>query len=246
MMHWFLGIDDTDNLESRGTGHLARMLGLRLEELRLAQLRSITRHQLLVSPLIPYTSHNSSACLRIESTSGLEELAGACREFLLRESAAGSDVGLCLTMEKQASQTVQIFGGRAKVEVLKKSDALDLAGQQVIFLEGLTGTGGGVIGALAGVGLCAAGNDGRFLWLPGLRELQGVYSSAWLIENTHIDAITNLNGQNVPSDARIDIGDWPRPLLRGGHAVLLVEEEQNHEFHDWHILAKETLKQLSN
>ena len=65
-MYYYIGIDDTDNLESRGTGHRARQLGTGLQNAGIARLISITRHQLLVHKDIPYTSHNSSACLLIE------------------------------------------------------------------------------------------------------------------------------------------------------------------------------------
>lgn len=47
-MQILIGIDDTDNLESRGTGHCARQLGLSLVASNLIELQSITRHQLLV------------------------------------------------------------------------------------------------------------------------------------------------------------------------------------------------------
>ena len=60
-----IGIDDTDNLETRGTGFRARQLASGLQASALATTHGITRHQLLVDPRIPYTSHNSSACLRV-------------------------------------------------------------------------------------------------------------------------------------------------------------------------------------
>ena len=55
-----IGLDDTDNAVSRGTGYLARTL---LGELARRGCRPIgvTRHQLLLDARIPYTSHNSSA-----------------------------------------------------------------------------------------------------------------------------------------------------------------------------------------
>ena len=65
-MRCLIGIDDTDNLESRGTGFRARQLGGRLAEAGLGKVRGITRHQLFVHPSIPYTSHNSSACLDVD------------------------------------------------------------------------------------------------------------------------------------------------------------------------------------
>jgi hypothetical protein len=62
---YLIGIDDTDNLESRGTGHHARRLGAFLQTEAMAGLLDVTRHQLFVDPRIPYTSHNSSLCLRV-------------------------------------------------------------------------------------------------------------------------------------------------------------------------------------
>ena len=61
-----VGIDDTDNLDSRGTGRLARDIAAELEgEFKVL---AVTRHQLLVDPRIPYTSHNSSAAIHLESS----------------------------------------------------------------------------------------------------------------------------------------------------------------------------------
>lgn len=70
-MKLLIGIDDTDNLESRGTGYRVRQLANWLSEKNLVVPLGITRHQLLVDPRIPYTSHNSSACLVVESASDL-------------------------------------------------------------------------------------------------------------------------------------------------------------------------------
>ena len=94
-MHLLLGIDDTDNLETRGTGHRVRQLADWLAQNKLAHPLGITRHQLLVDARIPYTSHNSSACFALE-TENADDVWEAAREFLLRESAVGSDAGLCL------------------------------------------------------------------------------------------------------------------------------------------------------
>ncbi|MBI5117313.1 hypothetical protein HZA56_12630 [Candidatus Poribacteria bacterium] len=65
-MRALIAIDDTDNQESVGTGRLARMLADFLAEKGLVNKSSVTRHQLLVHPDIPYTSHNSCACIEAE------------------------------------------------------------------------------------------------------------------------------------------------------------------------------------
>ncbi len=53
----YVGLDDTDNKTSRGTGYLARMVAASLSDR--FKVWGVTRHQLLVDPRVPYTSHNS-------------------------------------------------------------------------------------------------------------------------------------------------------------------------------------------
>ncbi len=93
-LRYLIGIDDTDNLESRGTGFRARCLGADLAAAGLARVDGVSRHQLLVHPDIPYTSHNSALCLDAHVPDGrIDEVREFCRDFLLRESADGSDAG---------------------------------------------------------------------------------------------------------------------------------------------------------
>jgi hypothetical protein len=240
-MRYLIGIDDTDNLESRGTGHRARQLAQFL--IPLAQPLGITRHQLLVSPEIPYTSHNSSACLLVEADLEKEtEIWQACCQFLLSESAPGSDAGLCLARWEAVTAQVCNFGLSAKRVVLTKLEAEQTAQDNNIRLQGLTGTHGGIIVALSGVGLHREGSDGRFLWLPGLRELSGKLTVAEICKRGAIDSVRPLVGSILPSETLVDVGDWVRPILRGGQSILYVEEQHN----EWHILSKQQIKNLSD
>jgi tRNA(Ile2) C34 agmatinyltransferase TiaS len=240
-MHYLLGIDDTDNLESRGTGHRVRQLANWLAEDHLAEPLGITRHQLLVDPGIPYTSHNSSACLSVE-TENAEAVWEAARDFLLRESAAGSDAGLCLAEWNSINAEVMDFGRRAKLEVLTMPAAEQTASRSRIRCEGLTGTHGGIIGALSAIGLHRAGNDGRYLWLPGLRELAGKYSAKEICAKGHVDRICTVDHMDLSAETMIDVGEWIRPILRDGKATLYVEEKN----YEWHIISKDRIKNLSN
>jgi hypothetical protein len=239
-----IGIDDTDNETSRGTGFRARGLGQRLASEGLAQTLGITRHQLLVDPRIPYTSHNSSLCLAVDVDSNAAgEIIDFAREFLIRESAPGSDAGLCVA-RAEAAQALAGFGARAKREVLTMQDALALAQSHDIFLEGLTGTRGGVIGALAGVGLRASQRDGRFVWLPGVREMSGVLTADTILQTTGIDEIRSIAGGHVSGAERIETSPWPRPVLLEGRAVLLVQPtERNDGPHEWRLAPKDLIKQ---
>ena len=241
-MQYLIGLDDTDNLDSPGTGHRARQLAELLMQGGLAQTEGITRHQLLVSPLIRYTSHNSAACLVVTTNdSTRDELAGECRQFLLRESAAEADAGLCVAGWDEITPHILEFGKRAKESVLSQAEAHSLQHETGLLLEGLTGSRDGMIGALAAIALRAAGNDGRFLWLPGLRELTGSYTADELKRIAHIDQIQALHGNDPLEFDKIEVGDWVRPILRSGKSVLLVEEVD----HEWRVVAKEQVKRCS-
>ena len=163
-MRYLIGIDDTDNPDSRGTGFRARQLGGRLGEAGLAQTRGITRHQLYVHPDIPYTSHNSAACLDVELLGGsMGALRDFCREYLATESAPGSDAGLCVAEFAEVPDEVVAFGRSAKDTVRTREQAGDLAASCGLHLEGVTGDHMGMIGALSAVGLRRSGHDGRFI-----------------------------------------------------------------------------------
>jgi hypothetical protein len=241
---FLIGIDDTDNAYTRGTGHRARLLARMLAAAGLGRVRGITRHQLLVDEAIPYTSHNSSACLALADTASRADVIRHCREFLLRESAVGADAGLCVSAADRAA-TLCAFGARAKAEVLDRAAAIDAAQAAAAHLEGLTGTRGGVIGAAAAVGLHAAGEDGRYLWLPAIRELAGsTVTLRQLLERTGLDAIRTLDGEQVEGrNERIELGDWPRAIRSGGRAILLVEK-QNANHGSWRVVPREIIKRV--
>ena len=65
-MKVLISIDDTDNIESRGTGALASLLSKECENRNWGRTYPITRHQMLIHPDIPYTSHNSSMCFSVD------------------------------------------------------------------------------------------------------------------------------------------------------------------------------------
>ncbi len=239
-MRYLIGVDDTDNLEWRGTGNLVRQLAEWLQADRLAAPHGITRHQLLVYSRIPYTSRNSSACLSID-TENVEAVWETSRDFLVLESASDSDVGLCLSRWDAISRDVMAFGHRAKAEVLTLDEAQQTASKSHIRFAGLKGNGGGIIGAVAAVGLHREGNDGRFLWLPGLLELQGRYTVAQIYDKSQIDRVCSLDDVEISADALVDVGERPHPVLRDGLATLFVEEKK----HVWYALDRDRVKSLS-
>ena len=129
-MNILICIDDIDNLESRGTGELASILLNKIENRGWGLCQPVTRHQMLVHPEIPYTSHNSAMCFVANiKTEFLVPLTLFSQTFLEQESAPESDPGLCIVNLEQLTdpEALMDFGQRAKTEVIPKQNAYDLA-----------------------------------------------------------------------------------------------------------------------
>jgi hypothetical protein len=223
---WLVCIDDTDNENSIGTGKLARMLAEHLVEAGLLSSPSTTRHQLLVHPDIPYTSHNSSACIegRAEGDATLK-LLEAGRSFLLEHHHAGANPGLCVCRAPAVPASLLDLARRAQREVLRLDEfdravaGLDLG----LWCSGETGQGR--IGACAGAALRSSGEDGRFIGLEGIRDLRGTLRVGEIVARSGVAAVTTEAGRDLPGDTEIETREWVRPSLRGGRPVLRVRSE---------------------
>ena len=220
-----IGMDDTDNADSPGTGRLARKVFDACRQRGLQPL-GVTRQQFLVDDRIPYTSHNSGACLAVSTPDGPRSVAFVF-DFVSDRAAEGSDPGVCVAPAERVSQLVVDFGIRAGCELVEINDAFELAHKAGIGLRALGGAGIGVIGALGSVGLHAGGNHGRFIQLPGLRELPERVN-AQDIEQLGI-LLEHQGGRNPTLGDTYRTLGWVRPRLQGGQPVLPVTwNEENH------------------
>jgi tRNA(Ile2) C34 agmatinyltransferase TiaS len=216
---WFIGLDDTDTLESRGTGHLARLVAEVLSSDCL--VLGVTRHQLLVDPRVPYTAKNSSAAIALEANGHLnvDELLERVQAVMRQHYNPGSDPGLCVARTVPAA--IAEFGRLAQQDVVTQDQARALAADHDISLVGLGGTEDGVIGALAAVGLMACGEDGRYVLVGRSRELSGLQPVSAVL-TAGVAAVRTLDGQPV-ADGLV-LTDKLRPARRGGQPVVFVEQ----------------------
>lgn len=224
-MNVYVCIDDTDSLDSRGTGELADLLAREVEKRNWGCCSSVTRHQLYVHPDIPYTSHNSSMCFTTRLEEGkLDFLRDYAARFLAEESAAGSDPGLCIATDESLAIPDPLieFGVRAKQSVITMQEAYDLAARLGIHLSCHGGTGQGVIGALAGVGLRLGGNDGRMRGSLVLPSENGMTTVAEILSHAGVDEVRNMDGCVLGETERVRLVDKVKTVLLGGKMVLLV------------------------
>jgi hypothetical protein len=237
-----------DGVEVRGTGQLAGLIKKAIEERGWGRCAPITRHQLLIHPDIPYTSHNSSMCFEADIEEAfLKPLIEFASEFLAIESAPDSDPGLCVAVTDRIIRPGWLisFGYMAKNYVLTKQDAYDLAEMLGIHLSEHGGTGQGVIGALAGAGLRFSGNDGRFKGKLKIKAENDIITAGDICLQGKVDMVKCLEeGVILQDNDRIILGDHIKPVWLYGKSVLpvyAVNEESSNRPH-WQTYSKSQMK----
>ncbi len=224
---YFIGLDDTDVLESRGTGHLARQIASALAADY--QLLGVTRHQLLLDPRVPCTRNNSCAAIVLgangdrDGEGDLDALLDRVQALMLADFQPGSDPGLCVA-HKVPGAIVE-FGRRAKEHLVTLPEAWSLAASYGIRLAGLGGDQSGAIGALAAVGLAATGEDGRYVLVGSSRDLTGLQPVEALLQ-AGIAAVETPQGETVTRG--LVLTDKLRPARRNGQPVAVVEWAGDH------------------
>lgn len=244
-MEIILCIDDTDDLESKGTGELCSEIAAHLKERGWGETFGVTRHQLLIHEDIPFTSHNSSMCFQAEiEEDSLGNIIAYASQFLAREGAAGSDPGLCVVVPAWLSGKDELlqFGRNAKHSVLTKEAAYRTALKLGVHLSEHGGTGQGVIGALAGAGLRLSGNDGRYKGKFPLTGETGIRTVAEIRTETPVTVVKTPAGYVLKDDERVKLDGAVKVVLLAGQPTLLVTENDSAAGINWRLCSKEQLR----
>jgi hypothetical protein len=241
-MKIYVAIDDTDSIDEGSTGESANGIISHIENSNWGKCHGLTRHQLLIHSDIPYTSHNSSMCF----TADIE---AECLDLLIRDagdmlrtgSAPGSDPGLCIAPEERIKDASRImdFGRRAKKEIVTKEEAYALAGDMSVHLSEHGGTGIGVIGALAGVGLRMTKNDGRFQGKLKLKIDEAPVEE--IMRLAPVEIVMTKDGYVLRSNEMVRPGDNLKTVLLDGRRTLLVCRCENSA--GWDACTKDQLKE---
>jgi hypothetical protein len=117
------------------------------------------------------------------------------------------------------------IGKRAQQEVLQLSefDQALAAADLEVWWSGETGQGR--IGAASGVALRSTGEDGRFIALRGIRDLEGRVRVSEIQGRSAVSSVETEDGTVLAATEFVDTGGWVRPALRGGRPVLRVRRD---------------------
>ena len=241
-MDLLICIDDTDNIDSKGTGEIADEISKLIADRFGVQCGFVSRHQLLVHEDIPYTSHNSSMCFPCNvDERHYDDLLGACFEHLSAESASGSDPGLAVAdIQNVNNEILKFFGIDAKRRVLTKDEAYNTALHTGVYLVEAGGTGQGVIGALAGIGLRLWGNDGELKGRFSEFLQDETYTVRDLKEPGTIHEVRDETGRVLPDEESVYIIWKAKPSLLSGRSTLLVKRHND----GWSTMDKSELRKF--
>ena len=221
----YVGIDDTGNSESVGTGKFARQIADELS--KKYPVYGVTRHQFYVHPDINFSLHNFCAVIHVDINEEeyVDDIFKIVKSKMLTDFNEGSNPGLAVAHEGNISPAVVAYGKDAKEIVLTQERARNLAKNLNMRLEGFGETGNGVIGAVAGIGLVFTRNDGRFLQMGQIRKLKGPQPVEKFI-TAGINGIFTRDGCSITEGTVINEGNKPvKPCLVNGKIILFVDEE---------------------
>ena len=236
-MIFYLGIDDTGPPGKSGTGETALALGLHLQSQKLARLVHVSAHTLLTTTEIPNANPTHAYCLTLEGEAQrLREIDMESRVYLMHHSAAGSNPGFALAARSRVNEHILNWGKACQMMTMERREALDLARSQEFTAAGFNGSGNGVIGALAAVGLRFSGCDGWITWLPGLPDLKGVMTFSEILHISTFDYVKSLRGRTPDFRDRIQLGEHVMPLLYEGRTVLLLAPAPRSADWEWTAL----------
>lgn len=227
-MRLVICIDDTDSKTSeKGTGAIADDIRNMVMERFAAPCSVITRHQLLLHPDVPYTSHNSSMCFETEVPDECyDELVAEAIRILSTESDPESDPGIAIAdRDRVDTERLIAYGKECKRRLMHKSDAYAVAEQAGFHLSEHGGTGDGVIGAAAGVGLRLWGNDGTMKGRPKDLDTPGVFTAEEICASRYIDTVVTVDGDPVPMEDQVELQQKCKVNVVDGRFCILVNEK---------------------
>lgn len=217
---FIIGIDDTDVEGAPGTGMLVRVLAAHVGAGGWGVSLGVTRHELMRSDKIKDTGHNYCYALAVETDRSVLDLEDDLVAYLRQAAAKGSDPGIAVLSRHADLPHVLAFGRRCQTEVMRLDWAQTFADEANVALRSLGRDRRGAIGALAAAGLRAGGNDGRFIDLRGIRDIEGHVTAGQMRERTAIDLIVDEAGEPLDRDDRVETSGRIRPRLEGGRSVV--------------------------
>ncbi|MEN6461564.1 MAG: hypothetical protein ABFC94_09385 [Syntrophomonas sp.] len=225
-MKIYVAIDDSRQLDGGKAGVTASSLTKAIEDNGWGTCTIPSRHRLYPNPVTGCKKHNTARSFSAEiNEENLSEFIDYACNMIKTIVTPDSNTGLAIAVPEQMENTDELieYAYKAKEELVSKDEAFELAKKPGIYLFELSGSGQGIIGALAGAGLNMTGNDGQFRGKLELsKEEYYIATVKEIIEKTYVEQVKNMDFENLSDDEYVRMGEKVKVVKLDDKYTLLV------------------------
>lgn len=221
-----LAIDDSRQLDGGKAGVTAASLTKAIEDNGWGSCTIPSRHRLYPNPSTGCKKHNTARSFSADiKEEKLSEFINYACNMIKKIVTPDSNTGLAIAVPEQIENTDELidYAYKAKEELVSKNEALELAKKPGIYLFELSGSGQGIIGALAGAGLNMTGNDGQFRGKLELsKEEYYIATVKEIIEKTYVEQVKDMDFENIGEDEFVRMGEKVKVVKLDDKYTLMV------------------------
>lgn len=226
MIKIYVAIDDSRQLDGGKAGVTASLLTKAIEDNGWGTASIPSRHRLYPHPGTGCKKHNTARSFSADiKEENLDEFIDYACNMIKANATPDSNSGLAVAVPEQMENTDELieYAYKAKEEMVSKAEALELAKKPGLYLFELSGSGQGIIGALAGAGLNMTGNDGQFRGKLELsKEEYYIATVKEIIEKTYVQQVKNMDLEIIGEDEYVRMGEKVKVVLLDNKYTLMV------------------------
>jgi tRNA(Ile2) C34 agmatinyltransferase TiaS len=225
-MKIFVGIDDSRQLDGYKAGETASLLCQAIDGNSWGKSAIPSRHRLYFHTDIACKKHNTARCFSADlKEQYLEEFIEYSCKMIKSNLSPDCNTGLAIAVPELMENTDDLieYAYRVKEGIVSKDEALKFAKKPGLYLFELSGSGKGIIGALAAAGLRSTGNDGQFRGKLKLgTEEYYIASVREIIEKTYVEQVKNMDFENLDDGENVRMGEKVKVVLLDNQYTLMV------------------------
>lgn len=225
-MKIFVAIDDSRRLDGAKAGETVSQLTEFIAAKGWGKCSLPSRHRLYPHPDTGCQKHNTARSFAADiGAQYLQDFIVYACSLIKRTGAPDSNAGLAVAVPELMEDTAELidFAYRAKEVLVSKAEALILGRKSGIYLYALSGSGQGIIGALAGAGLRMTGNDGQFRGKLHLGTGEDYIASIKeILTGSYVEQVKNMNFENINEDEWVRMGEKVKIVLLDNKYTLMV------------------------
>lgn len=221
-----VAIDDSRQLDGAKAGETASILTKFIEENGWGKSAIPSRHRLYSNPATGCKKHNTARSFSADiGEQYLEEFIAYACNLIKSTGSADSNAGLAVIVPEQMENTEGLidYAYRVKEELVGRNEALELSRNPGIYLYALSGSGQGIIGALAGAGLRLTGNDGQFRGKLHIGSGENYIATVKeIVDASYVEQVKNMDFEKIDDDEHVRMGEKVKIVLLDNRYTLMV------------------------